>query len=148
MNSLACTEIFELFEILGKEYRKKIPNKFWDFIEKNKLKTYDKEKINKDLWNGNISDDALNLYSALKFKYLCEDEFEKKILSEIYNYNRNNLNIKKKQIYENLETPVLDDLFKKQPYNKTKEKTDLVVVKEETFFSKILKQIKKFFKKS
>ena len=87
MNNIACTEVFELFQILGKEYKNRIPEKIWNFIKNNKLINYDIIEVRQNLWNGKISKEALNIYSALNFQYIIEDEFEKKILSEIYQYN-------------------------------------------------------------
>ena len=49
MNNIACTEVFELFQILGKEYKNRIPEKIWNFIETNKLINYDIIEVRKNL---------------------------------------------------------------------------------------------------
>ena len=144
MNVTIYTEIFELFQILGEEYRTKIPQKIWDYIEKNKSNNYNKFEVQQNLWNGKISKDALDLYSALNFQYLLEDEFEKKMLSEIYNYNGNNAKTIKKI---DINMHYLNDIFENNNNNKSKENLELTVLRKETFFDKILKKIKEFFKK-
>lgn len=92
MNSVACTELFELFQILGNEYKNKIPTKILEKIEQNKLIDYDPMVIRRKLWNGQISKEALSAYSTLNLQYIIEDEFEKKMLYEIYKYNNKKSN--------------------------------------------------------
>ncbi len=88
-NNLAYSEIYELFEILGDDYKNKIPKTFWDFVDKNMVKNYDKDKMRTDIENKKMSDEAMSLFAALNIKYLCEDELEKKLLLEIYKHNDN-----------------------------------------------------------
>lgn len=88
INSSTCTEIHELFEILGDNYKNKVPKKFWQYIDQNRYKNYDKMAIRNDLWNKKMSKEALTLFSALNLKYLCKNEFEKSVLYEIYNSNK------------------------------------------------------------
>lgn len=144
MNNIACTEVFELFQILGKEYKNRIPEKIWNFIETNKLINYDIIEVRKNLWNGKISKEALNIYSALNFQYIIEDEFEKKMLSEIYHYNNNKTKTIEQTIFD---VNYLNDIFERKNNNSSKEKIELSIIKKETFFDKILNKIKNFFKK-
>ncbi len=143
MNNIACTEVFELFQILGKEYKNRIPEKIWNFIENNKLINYDIIEVRQNLWNGKISKEALNIYSALNFQYIIEDEFEKKILSEIYHYNNKTKTIEQTFFDVNY----LNDIFESKKNNLSKENLELSIIKKETFFDKILNKIKNFFKK-
>lgn len=143
MNNIACTEVFELFQILGKEYKNRIPEKIWNFIKNNKLINYDIIEVRQNLWNGKISKEALNIYSALNFQYIIEDEFEKKILSEIYQYNNKTKTIEQTFFDVNY----LNDIFESKNNNPSKGNLELSIIKKETFFDKILNKIKNFFRK-
>ena len=144
MNNTACTEVFELFQILGKEYTNKIPKKIWEYIKNNKLTNYDEFIVRQDLWNGKISKEALNIYSALNFKYIIEDDFEKKMLTEIYNYNEKNTKSVGKTNYE---THSLNSIFEKINNITSKENLEISILKKENFIERILNKIKSFFKK-
>ena len=146
MNSLACTEVLELFELLGEETKCKIPNNFWQVVEQNKLKNYDKKKMQEDVWAGKMSDEGINLYAALKIKYLSEDELEKKILEEIFNYNASNKAENKKDIPK---VKINNEIFsaKKEDIVNGKVKTEKVSMVEykESFITKIINKIKNIF---
>ena len=146
MNSLACTEVLELFELLGEETKCKIPNNFWQVVEQNKLKNYDKKKMQEDVWAGKMSDEGINLYAALKLKYLSEDELEKKILEEVFNYNASNKAENKKDIPK---VKINNEIFsaKKEDIVNEKVKTEKVSVVEykESFITKIINKIKNIF---
>ena len=143
MNSLACTEVLELFELLGEETKCKIPNNFWQVVEQNKLKNYDKKKMQEDVWAGKMSDEGINLYAALKIKYLSEDELEKKILEEVFNYNASNKAENKKDIPK---VKINNEIFsaKKEDIVNGKVKTEKVSMVEykESFITKIINKIK------
>ncbi len=146
MNSLACTEVLELFELLGEETKSKIPNNFWQVVEQNRLKNYDKKKMQEDVWAGKMSDEGINLYAALKLKYLSEDELEKKILEEVYNYNASNKAENKKDIPK---VKINNEIFsaKKEDIVNEKVKTEKVSMVEykESFITKIINKIKNIF---
>ena len=146
MNSLACTEVLELFELLGEETKSKIPNNFWQVVEQNKLKNYDKKKMQEDVWAGKMSDEGINLYAALKIKYLSEDELEKKILEEVFNYNASNKAENKKDIPK---VKINNEIFsaKKEDIVNGKVKTEKVSMVEykESFITKIINKIKNIF---
>lgn len=146
MNSLACTEVLELFELLGEETKCKIPNNFWQVVEQNRLKNYDKKKMQEDVWAGKMSDEGINLYAALKIKYLSEDELEKKILEEVFNYNASNKAENKKDIPK---VKINNEIFsaKKEDIVNEKVKTEKVSMVEykESFITKIINKIKNIF---
>ena len=146
MNSLACTEVLELFELLGEETKCKIPNNFWQVVEQNKLKNYDKKKMQEDVWAGKMSAEGINLYAALKIKYLSEDELEKKILEEVFNYNASNKAENKKDIPK---VKINNEIFsaKKEDIVNGKVKTEKVSMVEykESFITKIINKIKNIF---
>lgn len=146
MNSLACTEVLELFELLGEETKSKIPNNFWQVVEQNRLKNYDKKKMQEDVWAGKMSDEGINLYAALKLKYLSEDELEKKILEEVYNYNASSKAENKKDIPK---VKINNEIFsaKKEDIVNGKVKTEKVSMVEykESFITKIINKIKNIF---
>ena len=148
MTSLAFAEVFELYQILGDEYIKKIPSNVWEHIKKNKANNYNVDEVRHKLWNREITNDALNFYSAINYRYIVEDELEKKILIEIYDYNsrvrNNNLSSSNTNsshiiLNENLFDGVGEEAIKE-------EKAELTIPKKENIFDKFIKFIKKLFK--
>lgn len=86
----AYAEIFEILNVLDKEYVDKIPNSFIENIKKEKD---DNHKISIDpnipLENQNLLEDTINILAVLKLKYWCEDQEEKQKLINILNNNEN-----------------------------------------------------------
>lgn len=146
INSQTCTEIFEIFELLGADNKEKIPKKFWDMLEKNRYKKYDKKKLRADLLNGIISEETRALYAALKYKYLSKDDLEKRMLLEIYKYNEK---IKMRKDNNNLN--IINDIFEssenKGKYVKENERTDIIEYKKVKWYQELFYKILKLFRK-
>ena len=148
MTSLAFAEVFELYQILGDEYIKKIPSNVWEHIKKNKANNYDVDEVRHKLWNREITNDALNFYSAINYRYIVEDELEKKILTEIYDFNSkvsnnevssSNTNSSHIILNENLFDGVSEETIKES-------KVELTIPKKENIFDRFIKFIKNLFK--
>lgn len=136
---LAYTEVYELFEFLGKEYKVKIPKKLYEFLKENRLKEYNKAEYKNRIINNELSNNAINIYASLKIKYLCEDEFEKKMLNEIF---KNNI----KQEY--FEYRNIDDVFNSKKNYKKTDITNLPQTKSKSIFYRLFSYIKsKIFNK-
>lgn len=148
MKPLVYNEIFELFEILGKDKKSKIPSRFWKFVEKNKLIQYDKSKIIRDIWNGTLSEDAKNLYGLLKLKYLCDDDLEKKILYETYRCNSEIKKEKKKMNIMHIKTNLIENNSKINQEKIKTQKTEIIEYKKEKWYKIILTKIVAIFKKN
>lgn len=141
INSKAFTEIYELFEILGDEKKRKIPTKLLEHLKKNKLNSYSVEDFRENISNGVMSEDAITLYAFLELKYLIEDPLEKEILMAIYKHNdcindKKYFEIELNELFSNSEKEVDDKID-------VENNIELMKIKEENIFQKLLKKIKK-----
>ena len=117
MNSVLCnsyTEVSYILDILGEEYKNKLPEKILKLIYTNKNDDY-KINLNFDITknNINISRNALIIISILNLKYWEYDELKKDKLKNLYaknekiyqnkinNYKNDNWLNKNKQTIEN-----------------------------------------------
>ena len=134
----AYSEVYEFINVLGNEYKNKIPEKLYLKIETKRDKTYiPKYDINQE--NANFSNEALSLISAINLQYWCEDSEEKERLKKVYTDNTQ----KEEQKYS------YENMFKNE--NKTEkiqnENTQIIEYKKESLLQKILNKIKSIFKK-
>ncbi|MCX4302678.1 MAG: hypothetical protein K1W33_08025 [Clostridia bacterium] len=131
----AYSEVYSFLNVLGNYYINKIPDAIYDTIKENRDKSYtpiyDK---NENITQNSISQEGLALISALNLQYWCNDEEEKTKLKEIYINNDKIEN--EKYSYDNL--------FKNNSKQEASTQTDIVEYKE-SFFRKIVNNIKKFF---
>lgn len=135
----AYSEIYEFINILGNEYKNKLPKKIYLTIQDNRDKNYmPKYEINQNVNRNTFSKESLALISALNLQYWCEDAEEKERLKKVYIEN---------QKLEN-EKYSCENLFKN---NNTEEQQiknfQMIEYKEENIVSKILNKIKAMFKK-
>ena len=134
----AYAEVYLFLEILGDEYKNKIPSKIYEVI-----RDFRDQNYNPDIKDGkSLSKEALVLISAFNLQYWCENPNEKQELKNIYVENA-------KKEKERLEAKVdYDTIFnrnKKDIEEVPKEENQEValVSQKESFFSKI----KSFFAK-
>ena len=80
MESVAYTEVYELFQFLGNNYINKLPKEIWKKIDENKLTEYDQGVIQRRIKNNEMSEEAQKMYLSLKLNYLCTDELEKAMI--------------------------------------------------------------------
>lgn len=80
-------EVEEVLKYLSEEEKKKIPNKVFEFINKNKAKDY-KWQIDKSksLSEQELSDDTYAILAYISMEYLYNDE-QKKLMKQIYDLN-------------------------------------------------------------
>lgn len=135
----AYTEIFELLEIIGNNYKNKLPVKVYKFFEENKLEKYNKSEIVSKIKRKELSDEALNIFAFLNLKYFCEDELEKNMLKQIYAKNNKDYNyiINEEKDYE---------IFKNKT-NNIETNNKIIELPKENLIRKIFKWIKKYLKK-
>lgn len=139
------SEVYAFIELIGNEYKKKIPNEIYEIIEKQKLpeqkKVYD---INKPIAQQITKKETLAFIAYLDLNYWC-DEKEREAINSIFNQKEIEEEIKKQQKYGT------DVLFKKsnnkQEENFEKNEKSLIVYKKNNFFKIIINAIKSFFKK-
>ncbi len=138
---LIYTEVYNILNLLGKEYINKLPKSLYEIIEKNsienrKIKYKSLDEINKN----NVSKASISMIALFHINYWCENQEEKDSLNLIFKNNYiNNENEKRKKYNP-------DNIFTKKSIkiNNTEETNLPVTIKKESFFRKI---INFFFKK-
>lgn len=130
------TEVFEILNILGKEYINKIPVKLYNYIaynrNKNSILEYD---INENILEQGISNESRDFIAYLNVKYWCNDDEKRKLLEQ---YKRNDIEYEKK-----LEERYNVDVFANRRKINTRE--DIHPVKqEENKIKMIFRKIKEF----
>lgn len=135
--SRAYSEVYEFINVLGDEYKNKIPEQLYVKIEKQRDKNYTpKYDINQE--NVNFSNEALSLISAINLQYWCDDSAEKERLKKVYTDNTQ----KEEQEYS------YDNLFKSNKAEKQIqeeqpiENVQMIEYKEKNVFNRILNKIK------
>lgn len=140
----AYSEIYEILQLLDDEFINKLPNKFIEFIEKEKDNEY-VVNINPNipLEEQNLLSDTINILAMLKLDYWCTED-EKQELLEILNQNEQEYQAELTEKYNP------DNIFKNKKVTKIDENTEeisLVPIKEKSFILKLLDKIKNMFKK-
>lgn len=118
-----------------------MPETIYNAIKDNRDMNYNpKYKVNQKLTNDIISKEALALIASLNLQYWCEDENEKIRLKQ--KYIENGKIEQEKYSYENL--------FKKDEnliVENKQQKTEMIEYKEENFITKLVNNIKVWFKR-
>lgn len=145
----AYTEVLEIISHFSEDEYNKIPKEKISYYENNCDKEYE-FKINPeiDLSEQNISDKA-NAILVMLFRDYYADEKQKEVLKNLLMQNQNKKEQEKIEKYSNV------DIFNKkkeisnetQQSNETITENALIVIKEETFFKKILNFFRSIFKR-
>ena len=139
----AYSEVYEILNIIGKKYISKLPNKLFDFIKQEKLEQYENRiDLSIPLKENKISEEALTVIAMFNLNYWCEDEEEKKRLTQIYQKNEDIYQTELKEKYNT------ENLFKKQKIAETNpgitNETSMIVYKE-SILKRIFNKIKGIF---
>ena len=130
--SNSYTEVSYILNILGDNYKNKIPKKILECIYNNKNDNY-KFNIDTNIQETNISRNALIIISIFNLKYWENDENEKEKLRKIYNMNeqifQKKINKYKNNLYYVIE---VKSLIKKDD--------NFIWSKIKRFFKRILKK--------
>ena len=142
---MAYSEVYEILNLLDKEYKEKVPEKVRTFFEEERLKDY-KPEIDTDtpLIDQNLKRETIVLLAILNLNYWCDTPEEKQeILDELSNNEK-----EKKELLEKYNP---DNLFKKRPEEKQEfahtEELSVVEYKKPNFIQKLLSKIARLFKK-
>ncbi len=137
----AYAEVSYVLDILGNKYKDKIPKKILDCIYKNKNNNYIFDE-NTDIQKIKFNRNTLIIISILNLKYWEKDENEIKRLKKIYSTNE--------QIYQRKINEYKNDNWikrdKREPV-KVHEEKKLIILKNESIWSKIKRFIKNIFQK-
>lgn len=140
---MAFSEVYEILHFLDKELIEKIPLSVRKFIEEERDKDYQVIlNPNLSLEEQDLLLETYNILGILKLKYWCENEFEKQKMMTIANENE----LKYEKFIREKYNP--DNIFNKKHDNIIKSEnnqTQLIEYKE-SFFKRILKRIRLFFK--
>lgn len=141
--NIAYAEVNQILDLLGSEYKNKVPEKIRNLFCEKEDKNY---KINisseEELENANISKTALIIISILNLKYWVTNKEEKKSLQNKYKENDNIFN-EKINIYIN------DNCLKQGKQNSIEnsvKQTRLLNIKHEGLFIKIKNFLSRIFK--
>lgn len=136
------SEVFEIINFLGDEYKNRIPKKLYKFIENNRDKKYKPNfnlKNNIDSLNeSSVSRKTIAIIAFLNAKYWTEDEETKQKLEKIYSADQVRF---KNAIIEDYDDELLCN---SGPALDTEENT-LPDIFKEKWYKKIIKKIKLVF---
>lgn len=135
------TEVSYILNILGDNYKNKIPKKILECIYNNKNNNY-KFNIDTNIEEANISRNALIIISIFNLKYWENDEVEKERLRKIYNINEQ---IFQKKINEYKNNDWLNRDRKNLNY--VIEEKSLIIKDDNSIWSKIKNFFKRILKK-
>ena len=139
------SEVYSILNMLGDEYKNKLPDNLIEMIKKEKQDSYDpKYDLNTEFQNLNIKKDTLAMIALFYLNYWCKTEEEKDSLIKILKENQEKYDSEIREKYNT------DNLFKKKEQNDDlkQENTNVdvsMVEYKESIFKKILKKIKNIF---
>lgn len=137
----AYSEVYEVLNYLGEDYKERIPSKLLYLFEKSKINNYD---VNLN----NISRNALVIISILNLRYWekSPDKIEK--LKNIYNENEIRFQKRVNQYKEKWNSKNINNSnFIENNNIKNQEEKKYLIVRNESIFSFIKRFIKKLFSK-
>lgn len=138
--ALAYSEVYEIINLIGEEYKNKIPTELLQMIDEERDKEYTPSiNTKRPLNEQNIHQRTYDILGVLQLNYWCNDKNKKEELIKKFNDNDKK---RENEVYEKYNP---NNIFKK---NKIKEKNEQVIklIKyKETPLKKILNKILRFF---
>ena len=138
----AYSEIYEILNLMEKEYVNKVPPKLRDLFKMEKEDNFSVNiNIDKPLENQNLQKDTLTILAILYINYWSESDEEKQELIKLFR----DVDKRNEEFYST------ENLFKKQEKkaNLNENTTNLqLIVQKNNFFIKIINKIKNLFKKN
>ena len=145
---MAYSEVYEILNLLDKEYKEKVPDKVRTFFEEERLKDY-KPEINVDipLIDQNLKRETITLLAILNLNYWCDTPKEKQeALDELANNEKEKQEVLEKYNPDNLFKNKQNDVIENEKTIDTQE-VSLVEYKKPNFIQKLLSKIARLFKK-
>lgn len=140
----AYSEVDEFIELLSNNVKQKIPQNLKQIFKEEKDKEYVKNiKADIPIIEQDLLEETLAIIAMLNLNYICEDEKEKERLRKIYENNE-----KKYQDIFQVDFNA-DEVFgiKQEDYS-SNQKEQIIILQKETIFQKIIKKIKRLFRKN
>ena len=145
--SKALAEVSEILKYTQKEVIDKIPQKFLDFIEKNKDKEHKLVlKEDKNLLEQDLKPETKEIIALIYRDYVCSQEEREKIIKESI-LQREKIEKEKNEKYK-IDFDKIKEQRETKVYNSKEEKMEeksLVMIKEEKWYKKIIKKILELF---
>lgn len=138
--ALAYSEVYEILNLIGKEYKNKIPTELLRMIDEERDKEY-KPNINtkRPLKEQNIHQKTYDILGMLQLNYWCKNENIKKELIKKFNDNDKK---REQEIYEKFNP---NSIFKKNNADEKNEQVKELTRYEESPLKKLLNKILRFF---
>lgn len=141
---ISYAEVQAILDILGKQYKNKVPQKILNLIYYNRDDNYKVDlNLNSEIDKMNISRNALIIISILNLKYWESNEEKKAKLKKIYYENEQ---VYQKKINRYKSNNWLEKDKKIDKINE-REEVSLIIKEEQSIWSKIKKFIKNIFNK-
>ncbi len=145
--SKALAEVSEILKYTQKEVIDKIPQKFLDFIEKNKDKEHKLVlKEDKNLLEQDLKPETKEIIALIYRDYVCSQEERENIIKESI-LQREKIEKEKNEKYK-IDFDKIKEQRETKVYNSKEEKMEeksLVMIKEEKWYKKIIKKILELF---
>ena len=151
INTKTYSEIYEILNILGKDFINKLPRKLYLLIDKERDKNYAPNLLleNGMLDESKISKETIALFSILNIKYFIQDEEEKKKWLNTFKENeiKHQEELRKKYNPDNIfkNRVISDGIHSENIENKPIPNEKSLIKVKENLFSKIIKKLKNFF---
>ena len=144
--AVAYSEVYEILNLMGKEYKDKIPSKLMQIIIDEMDKDYKPNiDIKKPLKEQNLKQRTFDILGMIKLNYWCENEIEKK---EFLNKISENDKKRQEEIREKYNP---DNIFKNNSNivkeNVVTEEVALVKVEDSKWYNKVFQFFRSLFKK-
>ena len=140
------SEVYQILEGLGDEYKNLIPEKLYKLIKTNRLKNYDpKIYFNTPLTEQDINKKTTAFLCMLHYNYWCKDETEKNVIDEILEHNENEKREKYFKYQENFDTKKINNKMR-MPKN-TSDCNALIIEENKNWIYKMVNRLKKLFGK-
>lgn len=133
------SEVYSILNILGDSYIIKIPKESFEFIEKERLKSYNPiYDLNFDIKEQNIKKQSIAMIALFHLNYWCNTDEERLKIKNILKNNEDEL----RRLY----SP--DNIFKNKKdnfYENNKKEIVALTKQKQSFIKKILNKIRDFF---
>lgn len=145
--SKALAEVSEILKYTQKEVIDKIPQKFLDFIEKNKDKEHKLVlKEDKNLLEQDLKPETKEIIALIYRDYVCSQEERENIIKESI-LQREKIEKEKNEKYK-IDFDKIKEQRETKVYNSKEDKMEeksLTMIKEEKWYKKIIKKILELF---
>lgn len=137
------SEVYQVLNILGNEYIRKLPKSLYNMLEEKRDTTYNPKYTDEIAFDmQNIKKESLNILALLHFNYWCNSYEEKLELQNILEENEkiHKENLRKKYNPENIFKN------KKNVYTKEAVENNMAVIEyKENIFRRVINKIKNIF---